>query len=116
MRNIREKESRNMRHGENPLVYKGLECIDLKEGNRKQMDDQLQRRYKSQRKNSLFSGKKYKYKNECILYSKRMYSKKLLVEHWWCLTMANIINSHYLFYFSYAHFSKISVFFGGGDD
>jgi len=55
------------------LLYKGFECIDQKEGNRKLMDDQLKRRYNSQRKNSVFSGKKYKYKNKCIIYSKRMY-------------------------------------------
>ena len=32
------------------LVYNGLECIDLKERNRKQKYDQLKRRY-SERKN-----------------------------------------------------------------
>ena len=35
------------------LVYKGLECVDLQERNRRQMHDQLKRRYDSQRKNSL---------------------------------------------------------------
>ena len=36
------------------LVYKKLECVDLKEKNRKQMNDQIKRRYNSRRKqNSL---------------------------------------------------------------
>ena len=32
------------------LVYKELECLDLKERNSKQMYDQLKRRYKSEKK------------------------------------------------------------------
>jgi len=34
------------------LVYKELECVNLKERNRKKMYDQLKRRYKNQRKKS----------------------------------------------------------------
>ena len=38
------------------LVSKGLECVDLKERNRKQMYDQLKRRYEQPKKkfNALF--------------------------------------------------------------
>ena len=35
------------------LVFKRLECVDLKEKNLKQMYDQINRRYNSRRKNSL---------------------------------------------------------------
>ena len=46
------KKIRNMCQNAFSLVYTGLECVDLKERNRKQMyDDQLNRRYNSQRKN-----------------------------------------------------------------
>ena len=36
------------------LVYKKLESVDLKENNRKQMYDQMKKRYNGRRKNSQF--------------------------------------------------------------
>ena len=44
-----------------PLVYKILEYVDLKERNRKQIFDQLKRKYNSQRRKftALFKIKKF---------------------------------------------------------
>jgi len=46
MRNIREKEKHTYVSN---IFYKESECVDLKERNRKQMHDQLKRRYKSEK-------------------------------------------------------------------
>ena len=49
-----------------PLVYKRIECVDLKEMNTKQMYDQIKKKYNSRRKKSLlfsnFVLKKFKLK------------------------------------------------------
>ena len=41
-------------------IYKRLECVDLKEKNRKQVYDQIKRRYNNQRKKNLFKNKLFK--------------------------------------------------------
>ena len=51
-----------------PLVYKILEYVDLKERNRKQIFDQLKRKYNSQRRKftALFKIKKFNLKNKLL--------------------------------------------------
>ena len=52
----------------NSFDYKGLECLDLLMRNRKQMNDQIKRRYNNHRINSLLSKKiwlKFRFKNKC---------------------------------------------------
>ena len=51
-----------------PLVYKILEYVDLKETNRKQIYDQLKRKYNSQTRTfiALFKIKKFQLKNKLL--------------------------------------------------
>jgi len=51
-----------------PLVYKILEYVDLKERNRKQIYDQLKRKYNSQTRTftALFKIKKFQLKNKLL--------------------------------------------------